>query len=76
MCMAVPSQIIAIEGMMATVEAFGEQRAVSLILLAEEVEIGDYLLIQAGSFAYQRVEPEAAEASLRLLHEMLTSGAA
>jgi len=76
MCMAVPSRIVAIDGLMATVEAFGEQRAVSLILLAEEVEIGDYLLIQAGSFAYQRVEPEAAEASLQLLTEVLTSGAA
>jgi len=74
--MAVPSRIVAIDGLMATVEAFGEQRAVSLILLAEEVEIGDYLLIQAGSFAYQRVEPEAAEASLQLLTEVLTSGAA
>ncbi len=76
MCMAVPSRIVAIEGLMATVEAFDEQRQVSLILLAEEVEVGDYLLIQAGSFAYQRVEPEAAEASLRLLHEVLASGAA
>jgi hydrogenase expression/formation protein HypC len=71
MCLAVPSRIVALNGLLATVEAFGERREVSLMLLAEEVEIGDYLIIQAGGFAHQRVEPEAAEATLRLLSEVL-----
>ena len=31
MCLAVPSRVVAVDGLMATVEAFGEQREVSLM---------------------------------------------
>ena len=51
MCLAVPSRVIALDRAMATVEAFGETRQVSLLLLPEEVSLGDYLLIQAGGLA-------------------------
>ena len=64
MCMAIPSRIIALNDMMATVECFGEQRDVSLMLLVEEVTLGDYVLVQAGSFAYQKVEPDLAQEAL------------
>lgn len=67
MCMAIPSRIVAIDGDMATVEAFGKQRRVSLILMAEPVHLGDYLLIQAGSFAYERVDPDRALETLAIL---------
>ena len=53
MCMAIPSRIVALNGLLATVEAFGERRDVSLMLLAEPPVLGDYLLIQAGGFAFQ-----------------------
>ena len=71
MCMAIPSRIVALNGLLATVEAFGERRDVSLMLLPEEPVLGDYLLIQAGGFAYQKVEPDAAQESLRLFAEVL-----
>lgn len=74
MCLAVPSQVIEIDGDMATVEAFGETRHVSLLLMPEEVALGDYLLIQAGGFAFERVEPERAEESLRLMRELMEQG--
>lgn len=67
MCMAIPSRIVAMQGDMATVEAFGKQRHVSLMLLSEPVTPGDYLLIQAGGFAYERVERERALETLALL---------
>lgn len=62
--MAIPSRVMAIDGMMATVECFGEQRDVSLILMTEEVAVGDYLLVQAGSFAYQKIDPDPAHEAL------------
>jgi hydrogenase expression/formation protein HypC len=71
MCLAVPSKVIAIDGDMATVEAFGETRQVSLLLLPEPVALGDYLLIQAGGFAFERVEVERAEDSLRAMQELM-----
>lgn len=74
MCLAVPSKVIHLDGEMATVEAFGETRQVSLLLMPEEVALGDYLLIQAGGFAFERVEPARAEESLRLMQELMAQG--
>ena len=58
MCLGVPSKVIALNGPIATIECFGEQRDVSLLLLSEPVQLGDYLLTQAGGFASE-VVPEA-----------------
>jgi hydrogenase expression/formation protein HypC len=66
--------VIAVDGLMATVEAFGQRRDVNLMLMQEEVAVGDYLLVQAGDFAFDRVEPERAEESLRLMAEILAQG--
>ncbi len=74
MCLAVPSRVVEINGDLATVEAFGETRQVSLLLMPEEVALGDYVLIQAGGFAFERVEPERAEESLRLMQELMAQG--
>jgi hydrogenase expression/formation protein HypC len=73
-CLAVPSKVIELDGDMATVEAFGETRQVSLLLMPEEVALGDYLLIQAGGFAFERVDVERAEDSLRAMRELMELG--
>ena len=72
MCLAVPSKIVALDGLMAEVESFGERRIVNLMLLEDEVKIGDYLLIQAGGFASEKVEKERAEEALRLMQELVS----
>lgn len=69
MCLAIPSEIVEIKEKMATVSISGVQRQVSLILLPEEVEIGDYVLVHAG-FAIQKVDCQAAEEALRLIEEL------
>ncbi len=74
MCLAVPSKVIALDGLTATVEAFGRQRRVNLMLMQEDVALGDYLLIQMGDFAFERVDKERAEESLRLMEEILAQG--
>lgn len=70
MCIGIPSKVISLTGQVAWVEALGEQRQVSLILMNEEVALGDYLLIQVGNFAVEKIEPERAEESLAYLTEL------
>lgn len=70
MCVAIPSKIISIEDLLATVEVYGAQRQVNLMLLPEEAEIGDYVLVHAG-FAIQKVDVEAGKESLKLFDEVL-----
>lgn len=71
MCLSIPSRVVALHGEMATVECFGERRDVSLMLLAQAPALGDYLLVQAGGFAYERVEPSTAMSALQMLGEMM-----
>ncbi len=71
MCMAIPSRILRIDGDSATVECFGVERVVSLMLMPEPVAIGDYVLIQSGSFAVETVESGAALAALDYLRQVL-----
>jgi hydrogenase expression/formation protein HypC len=75
--MAVPSRIIAIDNGIATVEAFGETRATSLIMLDGEVTVGDYVILgPGGSFAAEKVDPELAVEALAYLAEVLATGRA
>lgn len=75
MCLAIPSRILEIKDMTAVVDTLGERREVNLLLMHEEVAVGDYVLIQQGSFAYERVEPERAREALVLMQEVFGQGA-
>lgn len=70
MCLAVPSKIVEIKDMMATIDVHGARRDVSLLILPEEVEIGDYVLVHAG-FAIQKVDRKAGDEAIRLLNEII-----
>lgn len=70
MCLAVPSKIIEIDGLMATVDVMGLRKKISVILLPEEPKIGDYVLVHAG-FAINKMEPQEAEEALKLYEKIL-----
>ena len=72
MCLAIPSEVVEIRDLMATIDVGGARREVSLLLLPEPVSLGEYVLVHAG-FAIQRVDREAGEEALRLLRELLSS---
>ena len=75
MCLAAPSCVIEIRDGTALTECFGQTREVSLLLLeGEDVAVGDYLLIQAGGFAFERVETQRAEEALALMQQLMTQG--
>lgn len=71
MCLAIPSRIVELDGLRARVECFGQEREVNLMLMHEELALGDYVLIQAGGFAYERVDPERAVQALELMAEVI-----
>ena len=74
MCLAAPSRVIEVRAGIAVTESFGQIREVSLLLLDEEIRVGDYLLIQAGGFAFEKVECERAEEALALMQELMAQG--
>ena len=74
MCLAAPSRVIEVRDGIAVTESFGQVREVSLLLLDEEIRVGDYLLIQAGGFAFEKVECERAEEALALMQELMAQG--
>lgn len=71
MCLAAPSRVIEVRDGTAVTECFGLRREVSLLLLDEEIAVGDYLLIQAGGFAFERIESARARESLALMQELM-----
>jgi hydrogenase expression/formation protein HypC len=72
MCLAIPSEIVGIRDKMATIDVSGIRREVSLLLLPEEVSIGDYVLVHAG-FAIHKIDKEAAEEAMKLIQEIAES---
>lgn len=75
MCLAAPSRVIEVRDGMALTECFGQTREVSLLLMQDEdVAVGDYLLIQAGGFAFERVETQRAEEALALMQQLMGHG--
>ncbi len=69
MCLAIPAEIVAIDGELAQVKVGDMVRKASLTLLPEAAVIGDYVIVHAG-FALHKVDPVEAEESLRLLREL------
>ena len=76
MCLAIPSRVLEVNDLVALVDTAGEHRRVSLMLMQEAVAVGDYVLIQHGRFAYERVDPERAKEALALMQEVFAQGAA
>ncbi len=73
MCLAVPMQIVSIEGDNMVAEIDGVRREASLMMLNEKVAVGDFVLIHAG-FAISRLDEEEALETLDLMRECLTLG--
>jgi len=70
MCLAIPSKIISIEDSKAVIDVYGAQRNISLMLLQDEVRIGDYVLVHAG-FAIQKLQEDVAKETLGYFNQYL-----
>ena len=68
MCLAIPMKVVEVRGNKALVGQGGVSREVRIDFL-EGVKPGDFLLIHAG-IAIERVRPEEAEETLRLIRKI------
>lgn len=67
MCLAIPAEVISVDGDMAQVSVGGVKKEVS-ISLVDDVNEGDYLLIHVG-YALNKISPEEAQKTLELFKE-------
>lgn len=70
MCLAIPSRIVEKDEFRAVVDVYGARREINLMLMPEEVDIGDYVLVHAG-FALQKVAQESAHEALKVISTII-----
>jgi len=68
MCLAIPAKVIRVEGSKALVTIEDVEYTASLLLL-DNVKPGDFILLHAG-FAIEKMDPEEAAETMRLLIEI------
>lgn len=71
MCLGVPMQVMTVEGDTVVAEIDGVRREASLLMLADPVGVGDYVIVHAG-FAISRIDPAEAEETLRMMREVFS----
>ncbi|MFP4588936.1 MAG: HypC/HybG/HupF family hydrogenase formation chaperone [Candidatus Bipolaricaulota bacterium] len=70
MCLAIPGEVVEIEGEVAKVDINGVKQKARLDTISEEVAVGDYLLVHTG-FAIKRLPPEEARETLSIFDEFI-----
>jgi hydrogenase expression/formation protein HypC len=70
MCLGVPGRLVAIDGLVATVDFWGVRREVRLEVVDEPVQPGDYILNHVG-YAIRRIPSSEIDATLALYEELL-----
>lgn len=71
MCLAIPMQIIDIDGYVATCTAQGVQRQVSLFMLqGESLAVNDFVMVHVG-YAIQKVTEQDARSSWELVDQIV-----
>lgn len=71
MCLGVPMKIVSRDGDSIVAEVDGVQKEASIMLLSEDVNVGDYVIVHAG-FAISRLDEEYAEETIRLMKEIFS----
>ena len=71
MCLGIPMQICEINGFVASCEAKGVFRDVSLFMMQEEnLEVDDFVVVHVG-YAIQKITPQEAQTAWELYDQML-----
>ncbi len=72
MCLAIPAEILEISDGVATCKVGEGETTVqaSIMLLDEEVTLGDYIIIHAG-FALRKLDHKEAQETLKILRDMV-----
>lgn len=71
MCLAIPMQVVEIDGFNARCEAKGVERDVSLFMMQDQgVGVGDFVMVHVG-YAIQKVTPQEARSTWELIDQVL-----
>ena len=70
MCLGIPGRVVAVDGLVATVDFWGVKKQVRLEVIDEPVEPGDYVLNHVG-YAIRRITPEDIGETLAMYDELL-----
>ena len=76
MCIAVPAEVVSIDGPTAVVDVYGERFTVSLMMMSETVQPGDFVALQARRYAVTKVAREDAQAARRFFEDLFPELAA
>jgi hydrogenase expression/formation protein HypC len=68
MCLGVPMQVVSIDGTDIVAEIDGVRREASLMILDDEVQLGDFVIVHAG-FAISKLDEEEARETLAMMRE-------
>jgi hydrogenase expression/formation protein HypC len=68
MCLAVPGQVVSVEGTQANIDFGGVLRKVNVSLV--DAKVGEWVVVHAG-FAIEKMDEEEARETLKLWGEML-----
>lgn len=68
MCLAIPGQVVSVNGMVGEVDISGVRRKVSFALL-DDLQIGDYVLVHVGT-ALSKIDEEEAQKTMEALEEL------
>jgi len=71
MCLAIPMQVIEVDGFEARCEAKGVERKVSLFMMQDQtIEPGDFVMVHVG-YAIQKVSEQDAQSAWELFDQVL-----
>jgi hydrogenase expression/formation protein HypC len=69
MCLAIPMRVLNIDGDTIVAEIDGVRREASLMIIGDEIRVGDYVVVHAG-FVISRLDEKEAHITLELMKEM------
>ena len=69
MCLGVPMQVVSIDGTDIVAEIDGVKREASLMILDDEVSVGDFVIVHAG-FAISKLDEDEARETLQMMREV------
>jgi len=69
MCVGVPMQVVSVAGTEIVAEIDGVKREASLMLLADQVLVGDFVIVHAG-FAIAKLDEEDARQTIAMMREV------
>lgn len=71
MCLGIPGRVVAVDGLIATVDFWGVRKQIRLEVVDEPVAPGDYILNHVG-YAIRRIPSSEVDVTLALYEELLS----